>query len=180
MVSQDAMRKIAESAYVAIQKSGLEEDWVVPPTRLAKRMSAVRFAQAVTKKRYGTSAVIGDYPLPIKGYLSWLLVQPLGIAFDSSQVFGQGSAPENVPDVEVQISRAVLHECGHILGTPELLSREGRRRTIGGRRFTECCSPEEEERAWVWALCALGIALGHHARKQREDRRIDNTPGLLI
>ena len=184
MISQGALQKITESVYNTIKKCGLDYDWIVPPTRLAKQMTALRFAQFAIRKKYGgkkPAPIVQYSPLPRHGYLSWLLVRPfIGIAFDKDQEFGRETAPENTPVIDVQIARTILHECGHLFSTDELLSSDEGLIEIEGITFTKCSSPEQEEKAWVWAMCAFGLAMGHYAWKRRDGNDYDDTPKLLI
>jgi len=180
MTKLDIM-KIAQSAYVSIHKSGLPPDYIVAAPLTAKRMAAMRFAQAVTKQMSGTPAVIIECTLPKPGYLSWLLLRPLGIAFDSSQVrAGVRAKRQNVPPDETQIARAILHELGHIFATPELLARRQSLIVKDGKTFAPPGTPLEEERAWVWAMSVFGIAMGYYARRRRECAFYDDAMTLCV
>lgn len=178
MISKSALSsKFMSSAHSVVRSSGLSPDHIAPPTIAAKRMAAVRFAQAVTKRRFRKAAVVLPYsPLPQKGYVSWLLVRPLGIAFDGAQVSSWWKRRSgNAPQPDVQIARAIMHELGHMFATPGLLSRTRKRIKKNGKFWTPACTPQEEEKAWVWALLAFGIALGHYARDRREHGLIDSS-----
>jgi len=181
MIAVGAMQRIGRSAHKVLQQSGLPIEYLVGAPLAAKRMAALRFAQVVTTNEFKTPAVVAECSLPVPEYLSWLLVRPLGIAYDSSQVmqksvYGGGEAPHK----ELQVSRALLHEVGHIFATRELLSDVRKRITKNGRVFTPPCSAKQEEKAWVWAICALGIQLGHHAMRRRGGPQHDNTMGIHI
>lgn len=181
MISMQAfLSDVAPSVHSTIQNSGLPPDYIAAPTLSGKRMAAHRFAEFVTRKRFGRAAVICECSLPQSGYVSWLLVGPLGIAFDSEQVRAWSTiVGENAPAEEVQIARAIMHELGHIFGTPGLLSRQHKRIIKKGQTFTAPATKEEEDTAWVWAMSAFAIALGHHAWRRRP-LGLDDTTVLAI
>jgi hypothetical protein len=173
------MKRIAQSVHKVMQASDLPMEYIVAPPPLAShKVAALAFAQSVTKNLLDLKKppVICQYSLPLQGYLSWLLIGPLGIAFDSSQVV----SGHQRPTADVQLARAIIHECGHIFGTRKLLSRSRKRVKKSGKLWTPRCTPQEEEAAWVWAMCAFGIAIGHYAYKNRSAGYIDDTPGVPV
>jgi hypothetical protein len=182
MIAKNAFLKdIAPSAHSVMQAWTMDTRYLTPPTIASKRMTAYRFAEWAIERR-GFRAIICEHSLPQTGYVSWLLVQPfLGIAFDTNQLHAWSQLKgENAPATEIQIARALVHEVGHIYGSPGLLSRQKKRVVIDGRTFTACATEEEEERAWVWAMCAFGIALGDHAAYVRHQGEVDDSTTRLI
>lgn len=187
MISVSSSQTIARSALEWVRRSGLEPDYVVdaPIGPLGqKRMAAQRFAERVINERFNKdkkgkkkfqgliAVIVGEYSLPSDEYISWLLVGPdgIGIAFDSSKTIDHAiHGNENPPCSDIQIARAIFHELGHIFMTSELLSTDRERIVKNGRTYTPAATAEQEEKAWVWAIFALAIQLGHHARTRGDE-----------
>jgi hypothetical protein len=164
MISGADAKKIVASAHRVLRL--VEDD---PRELLCEKLPGkvgrvVRFAQLVTAREFGLSVnVFSVQKLPRRGYFSWLVVAkpgvPEAIAIDTGRVndLRRGDGQE-IPATSVMRSRLVLHELGHIFATPELLQQP----TIThlGYEYAVPATPEQEEIAWVWVYCLLGIALG--------------------
>jgi len=184
MIPVEEAVDIARSACEVVEQSGLTKDYVVdaPLNNLGmKRMSALHFAEIVLRQK-----IKQDYPkdpvskapivVPMKlseeGYLSWLLVAKhfVGIAYDRRRLLKDSvHRGPNPPAGDLQIARAIFHELGHVFMTPELFTK-----SVKSKRKIPICTPmadpKQEERAWVWAMFALGVQMGHHAST--------NAPGI--
>ncbi len=183
-ITRGDVEEIAREAYDRVIESmhrrGLTGDWLVlaPDNKLeTKMMRALVFAQRITRQwNKGQSIPVVQHRLPRDQYVSWLMVRPFGIAYDSrrtlkSPLVGKGDHPSQ----DMQIARAIVHELGHIFATPELFATDRPRETQDGDVFTPPCSPKEEGKAWFWAMCVWGTELAFHAWEQRHADHFDNS-----
>ncbi len=184
-VTPGDVARISRSAYDVVVKSiggGLKGDWLVmaPDNSLgAKKMAALRFAQLVTRHlNNGRPIPVIQHTLPRSQYVSWLMVRPFGIAYDSARTLKEPLVGEgNHPSQSMQITRAILHELGHVFATPNLFSPKRRRLAAKGTVFTPPCTPEEEAKAWLWSEFVWAIQFAFHAWNQRSGGSFDNTMG---
>jgi hypothetical protein len=132
---------------------------------------ALRFAQIIGQ--VGASIIWRELP---KGFSSWLMVidNTVAIAVDFKQMRGWSQDFNRVSNLDIQISRAVLHEVGHIKLTPYLL---GISQEDGGR--VPPADPEDEVAPWAYAFAIIGILLSAYARNAHFKRKTEDTPSIL-
>ena len=114
--------------------------------------------------------------LPKPGYASWLLALGGGgqaIALDDSQMRRWES--ETGMPVMVQRIRSIMHEAGH-----HHLSLGVLPPSDGSAFFFSEATPEEEEKAWCYAMTFFGTTIGRYALEARNNRSVDDTPKILV
>jgi hypothetical protein len=144
-----------------------------------KKGLAIRFAQKITKKRFGkpVSILTIGGRLPVKDYASWLIVNPMGIAIDSTLVQKWSESPHS-PKYDVQFARTIIHELGHIFATDEMLKAKTTKLPSG--EYSVSADPKQEETAWVWAFILIGLALGDHAWFRKQGGNADDTVTISV
>ncbi|MEI7935204.1 MAG: hypothetical protein WCK27_00815 [Verrucomicrobiota bacterium] len=114
--------------------------------------------------------------LPRAGYASWLFALGGGghaIALDDSQM-RRWEDDTGMP-VMVQRIRSIMHEAGH-----HHLSFGVQPPSNESELFFSEATPEEEEKAWCYAMTFFGVTLGRYALEARENRSVDDTPKILV
>lgn len=103
---------------------------------------------------------------PLTGYGSWLFARKkpvIVINYDQLKAWEQNPPGDYAVPGLVQAARAVLHEIGHLRLHKHLLAG------APPGRFARAATRQEEEEAWVYAMCALAILVGRYARQVRPD-----------
>ena len=165
-------------------KSDGGDQWMESPQFL----STVQFILRQAQLRIIDIAEYPDMPsLPKPQFASWLYIsssktkdRPIRgstgatIGLDS-RVIKEWFKETAVP-VNCQLIRTLLHEFGHWRVSPNLVERPNYR-----DGFSADASPEEEEKAWVFAIIFLSILVGDYAlesRKSPQDK--DDVPKLYF
>ena len=109
-----------------------------------------------------TGATIQSFnALPAREYASWLFAisdVTTAIYLDEGQMHNWHQRT-GMP-VEVQKVRSIVHEVGHLQFSVRLL-------TCPPNQFVPPSYPEEEEKAWVYAMTFLGVVMGDYSRSCR-------------
>lgn len=174
MIPRDLYKSAADIAYEDIRSfcghagSPSQEmlSDIVPNMRA---LQAAKFAQAVQKIH-----VIPFAKLPKEGFASWLMSIPqIRIAVADMQL-AEWEQSRRGPVADVQKARTIIHEVGHARVQPALTAG-----ATDQRGFVPSCRPEDEERAWVYAMSIMAIVLGDYAKMAR--RRLgDDTPSVVV
>jgi len=129
------------------------------------------------------------------GYASWLFSMGEGrmkVVYDHSQIQGWAKEqmktiigsppPNNAPALskfleDVQTTRSLLHELGHLRLAEDLLANL-RKSPPNERKWA---TAQEEQKAWVFAFCFLGLMLGKYAHETRQiDDHCDDAPKIIV
>lgn len=183
MITEGELVSIAKSAYELIGHFNEDgERWKnITHPRRSKAQAALNFAQKVTLRKFRKEInvfPVGRLPsMDGKKYVSWLIKDdhgiPAAIAININQMLEwikereqytkQGELYDGCVKCckDVQYARVIMHELGHILATPELLT--GAVIEQDGKRYAKGATPEQEEKAWIGAITLLALALGDHA-----------------
>jgi hypothetical protein len=106
-----------------------------------------------------------EAPLPHKDYASWLCFDKedrISIALDIRQM-GVWQGQNGMP-VDLQKNRSLLHELGHVLLSPAVPDNA---HEAAGAPLVKPVKPDEEERAWIFAMSFLTAVLADYAQNCR-------------